>query len=180
MISGVVNERLEAVVSLELRGPKGDVRMFDAIVDTGYDGYLTVAPRTVAELGLPLASTGRARLADGSVIGFGIHHGTVIWDGQALLIELDEARHLTSRRYGDAGWARSPPRSRRWWPRHHRTTGLSSTFGLWPIGPRSRPPRCRRPTSARSTLPWVRCLPSRDHIAGRVGFGWRSAISCRH
>ncbi len=91
MISGVVNERLEAVVSLELRGPKGDVRMFDAIVDTGYDGYLTVAPRTVAELGLPLASTGRARLADGSVIGFGIHHGTVIWDGQALLIELDEA-----------------------------------------------------------------------------------------
>ena len=53
MISGVVNEQLEAVVSLQLRGPNGDVRMVDAIVDTGYDGYLTVAPRTVAEMGLP-------------------------------------------------------------------------------------------------------------------------------
>ena len=91
MISGVVNERLEAVVSLELRGPNGDVRVVDAIVDTGYDGYLTVAPRTVVELGLPLASTGRARLADGSVIGFGIHRGTVNWDGLELLVELDEA-----------------------------------------------------------------------------------------
>ena len=91
MISGVVNERLEAVVSLQLRGPNGDVRMVDAIVDTGYDGYLTVAPRMVTELGLPLASTGRARLADGSVISFRIHNGTVTGDGQALLLELDEA-----------------------------------------------------------------------------------------
>ena len=91
MISGVINERLEAVVSLELRGPNGDARVVNAIVDTGYDGYLTVAPRTVAELGLPFVSTGRARLADGSVIGFGIHHGTVNWDGLELLVELDEA-----------------------------------------------------------------------------------------
>ena len=91
MISGVVNEQLEAVVSLQLRGPNGDVRMVDAIVDTGYDGYLTVAPRMVTELGLPLASTGRARLADGSVISLGIHNGTITGDGQALLLELDEA-----------------------------------------------------------------------------------------
>ena len=91
MISGVVNEQLEAVVSLQLRGPNGDVRMVDAIVDTGYDGYLTVAPRMVTELGLPLASTRRARLADGSVISLGIHNGTITGDGQALLLELDEA-----------------------------------------------------------------------------------------
>ena len=91
MISGIVNEWLEAAVSLELRGSNGEARVIRAIVDTGYNRYLTVPRRLIADLELPFIATGHARLADGSVIEHGIHSGTVIWDGQALPIELDEA-----------------------------------------------------------------------------------------
>ena len=34
MITGVVNEQLEAVVSLEIRGPQGDSRVINAVVNT--------------------------------------------------------------------------------------------------------------------------------------------------
>ena len=91
MISGVVNEWLEAVVSLDLRGPNGETRVVEAIVDTGYNRYLTVPRRLVVELGLLFVATARAQLADGSVIEHRIHSGTVIWDGQVLSLELDEA-----------------------------------------------------------------------------------------
>ena len=91
MISGVVNEWLEAVVSLALHGPNGDLQTIDAIVDTGYSRSLTVTPQLVADLALPFVTTGRAHLADGSVISFGIHNGTITGDEQALHLELDEA-----------------------------------------------------------------------------------------
>ena len=41
MIEGVVNAALEAVVTLPLRGPDGQVREVEAVIDTGYGGYLT-------------------------------------------------------------------------------------------------------------------------------------------
>ncbi|MDE2893671.1 MAG: clan AA aspartic protease [Chloroflexota bacterium] len=91
MITGVVNEQLEAVVSLEIRGPQGDARVINAVVDTGYNGYLSVPPRLVAELGLPYSTTNDATLADGRVVQFRIYYATVVWDGQALSLEVDEA-----------------------------------------------------------------------------------------
>ena len=65
MIEGVVNAAYEAVVTLPLRGPAGQGKEIDAVIDTGYDGYLTVTPALVAELGLPFQSRGRAILANG-------------------------------------------------------------------------------------------------------------------
>ena len=91
MISGVVNEWLEAVVSLQLHGPNGVSQTIDTIVDTGYSRNLTVSPQLVADLALPFVTTARAQLADGSVIVHSVYSATVIWDGQALLLELDEA-----------------------------------------------------------------------------------------
>ena len=52
------NERLrecnhEAVVSLVLRGPEGQTREVNAVIDTGYSGFLTLPAALVADLGLP-------------------------------------------------------------------------------------------------------------------------------
>lgn len=91
MISGVVNDSMEALVSLEILGPNGDERVIHAVVDTGYSGYLTLSRQIIAALGLPFVTTGVAQLADGSTVRFAIYNGTVIWDGRALLVELDEA-----------------------------------------------------------------------------------------
>ena len=66
MIEGVVNAAYEAVISLSLRGPSGQTREIDAVIDTGFNGFLTLPPALVAELGLPFLSHGGATLADGS------------------------------------------------------------------------------------------------------------------
>ena len=91
MIEGVVNAAYEAVIRLSLRGPLGQVREIDAVIDTGFNGFLTLPPALVAELGLPLLSHGRAALADGSTIAFDVWEVTALWDGMALSVEADEA-----------------------------------------------------------------------------------------
>ena len=42
MIEGVVNAAHEAVVALHLQGPEGRTGDIEAVVDTGYSGFLTL------------------------------------------------------------------------------------------------------------------------------------------
>ena len=87
MIEGVVYANYEPVVTLTLRGPSGRTRDIDAVVDTGFNGFLTLPATLVVELGLPYAGTGRATLADGSEISYDVYGVTVLWDGQPRYIE---------------------------------------------------------------------------------------------
>ena len=64
MIEGVVNAALEAVVPLRVQGPAGRTREVQAVVDTGYSGFLTLPAGLVIELGLPFAYMGQALLAN--------------------------------------------------------------------------------------------------------------------
>ena len=80
MIEGVVNAAYEAIVSLPLTGPEGQSRRIDAVVDTGYNGFLTLPSSIVAELGLPYRGHSEAILADGSVVEFDVYGVTVSWD----------------------------------------------------------------------------------------------------
>ena len=89
MIEGVVNATYEAVVSLSLRGAEDRTRDIEAVVDTGYSGFLTVPPALVAELGLPFAYVGRAFLANDEEVEFDVYHVTVLWDGHLREIRAD-------------------------------------------------------------------------------------------
>lgn len=89
MIEGVVNAAYEAVVTLPLRGPSRQPREIEAVIDTGYNGFLTLPPQLVAELGLPLLTQGRATLANGVAEIFNVYDVTVIWDGMPRDIEAD-------------------------------------------------------------------------------------------
>ncbi len=80
MIQGVVNSAYEAVVPLTLQGPEGQTREIEAVIDTGYNGFLTLPPALVAELGLAYRDRGRAILADGSESLFDTYDVTVLWD----------------------------------------------------------------------------------------------------
>ena len=91
MIEGAVNAAYEAVVTLAMRGPAGQTREIEAVVDTGFNGFLTLPPVLVTELGLPFTSIGRATLADGSEATFDVYSVTVLWDGQPRYIEADAA-----------------------------------------------------------------------------------------
>ena len=89
MIEGAVNAAREAVVTLPLRGPAGQTRETAAVIDTGYDGFLTLPPSLVEELGLPFRFRGRAILANGSQETFDVYGVTVIWNGQRRHVEAD-------------------------------------------------------------------------------------------
>ena len=89
MIQGAVNAFREAVVALHLQGPEGRTRDIEAVVDTGYSGFLTLPASLVAELALPFAYLGQALLANDDEVTFDVHDVTVIWDNQQRHIKAD-------------------------------------------------------------------------------------------
>ena len=91
MIEGSVNANYEAVITLFLRGPAGQMREIEAVIDTGYNGYLTLPPLLIAELELPFQSEGQATLANGSVEFFDVYGVTALWDGRQRFVDAVEA-----------------------------------------------------------------------------------------
>ena len=91
MIEGTVNHAREAIVSLPVSGPAGRIEEIEAVIDTGYNGYITVPPALVSELRLPFVTSGRATLANGSEDVFDIHDATVLWGGAPLSVLADAA-----------------------------------------------------------------------------------------
>ena len=89
MIEGVVNDALEAVVTLSLQGPAGHAQDIEAVLDTGYSGFLTLPNTVVTALGLPFAYIGRALLANDAEVTFDVHDVTVLWDGRPRQIKAD-------------------------------------------------------------------------------------------
>ena len=70
-------------------GPAGQTREVEAVIDTGYNGTLTLPPALVAELALPLVGPSQATLANGVVETFNVHDVAVLWDGMRRDIEAD-------------------------------------------------------------------------------------------
>ena len=91
MIGGIVTADHEAIIRLAVRGPTGLEQEIEAVVDTGFDGWLSLPPTLIAQLELQWGRRGRAQLADGSECVFDIYEGTVVWDGGMRRIAVDEA-----------------------------------------------------------------------------------------
>jgi len=89
MILGSVNAEFEAIIRLRVQGPAGHEQEIEAIIDTGFNGFLTLPPALVPELGLTRLSRGRALLANGREELFDIYGVNVSWDGQQQHIEVD-------------------------------------------------------------------------------------------
>ena len=91
MINGRVNAHREALVPLSLRGSQGEEHAVEAVIDTGYNGFLTLPPDLIGLLGLPFLRSSRAILGDGSTVEFDIHEATVVWNGRLQRIPVDAA-----------------------------------------------------------------------------------------
>jgi clan AA aspartic protease len=89
MITGVVNAYREAIIRLPIRGSTGQEQEIEAVVDTGFDGWLTLPTSMIAALGLAWRGRGRAILADGSESLFDTYEVEVIWDSQPRQIPVD-------------------------------------------------------------------------------------------
>ncbi|MEH2178633.1 clan AA aspartic protease [Nostoc sp.] len=91
MIIGRVNGHYEPIIRVDIHDSNGRVYERDAVIDTGFDGWLSLPPDIITVLGLNWKRRGRALLADGSESIFDIYEATVLWDGQLLTIPIDEA-----------------------------------------------------------------------------------------
>lgn len=89
MIRGSVNEYGEAAIGLIVRGPSGREVQIEALIDTGFNGFLTLPPHLVTSLDLVRLSRGRALLANGQETIFEIYSSTVLWEGGPREVETD-------------------------------------------------------------------------------------------
>jgi clan AA aspartic protease len=91
MIQGKVNAELEPVVRLTIRGANGKIKKVMAVVDTGFNGSLTLPPAVIRKLDLKWRMDGSAELANGNIERFDIHAGAVIWNGRIRKIFVEAA-----------------------------------------------------------------------------------------
>ena len=91
MIYGVVNLRHEATLSLVVGNSSGQRQVIDTVIDTGFNGFLSLPSETIVRLGLPWTISNTATLADGREALFDFYTGTVIWDGQYRTIDIAES-----------------------------------------------------------------------------------------
>ncbi len=86
-----MNAHYEAVVRLSLQNSSGQTRDVDTVVDTGFNGFLTLPPTLIAELGLTRLGQKNLVLANGRRDVFDTYGVTVFWEGQSKFIDADEA-----------------------------------------------------------------------------------------
>jgi clan AA aspartic protease len=91
MIYGVVNLRREATIPLVIGNSSGQREAIDTVIDTGFDGFLSLPSEIIMRLGLPWTISNPATLGDGSEVLFDFYTGTVIWDGQYRKIDIAES-----------------------------------------------------------------------------------------
>ena len=82
MITGLVTSNREAVIHIVVRGSRSQGSQVEAVIDTGFNGFLTLPSLLITDLELPFAGAIRATLGDGSETHFDVFEATVLWDNQ--------------------------------------------------------------------------------------------------
>ena len=91
MITGTITPQREATFRLTVLAADRGERQVDVILDTGFNGYLTLPSQIVRGLRLPIAGNRRVTLGDGSVVALDMFLGTVLWHGQEREILIRQA-----------------------------------------------------------------------------------------
>ena len=82
MISGKVTSHREAVIELEIFGAERSKEKVEAVIDTGFNGYLTLPGHLISRLRLQMAGNRRATLGDGKAVVLDAYFAEVSWQGQ--------------------------------------------------------------------------------------------------
>ena len=90
MMQGYVNKNCEATILVVVRN-NTKLKSINAVIDTGFTGFLSLPNDIITELGLPWSYRDRGTLGDGSEVLFDIYDAVAIWDGKAKEIEVNSA-----------------------------------------------------------------------------------------
>ncbi len=80
MILGKVSENREAVIELEVLGLNRWMKI-EVVIDTGFDGYLTLPSNLINRLNLRQAGHRQVILGDGNMVVFKLYRAKVLLHG---------------------------------------------------------------------------------------------------
>lgn len=90
MMQGVVNQSCEAILPVVVKN-NATTQLVDAVIDTGFSGFLTLPSNIIDALDLTWKGRDVATLGDGTSCIFDVYIATVIWDGQYRKIDINES-----------------------------------------------------------------------------------------
>lgn len=91
MMHGIVSPSCEATLSLVVSNSNRQTQLIEAVIDTGYTGFLSLPREIIVALNLTWTGIERGTLGDGSEATFAVYAGTIIWNGQYRNIPINEA-----------------------------------------------------------------------------------------
>ena len=92
MILGRVTEHRDATIPLEVPGSNRQWQRTEAVIDTGFTGFLTLPSALIHTLRLPFVGNRRATLGDGSVAVLDMYLAMVLWherEREVLVLQAD-------------------------------------------------------------------------------------------
>ena len=92
MMNGRVNWQLEAVVQVGVQDTAGNLRYFECVLDTGYNGDIALPSAVIRRLGLEQVGSRDSVLANSDIVPFSIYRGLALWHGQLTGVEVMETR----------------------------------------------------------------------------------------
>ena len=90
MMQRYVNKNYEDTILVVIRN-NAKLKSINAVIDTGFTGFLSLPNDIITELGLPWSYRDRGTLGDGSEVLFDIYDAVAIWDGKTKEIEVNSA-----------------------------------------------------------------------------------------
>ena len=81
MIVGKITNNQEAIIELEVVGLNRRERV-EVVIDTGFDGYLTLPSDLINRIGRRRAGRRHAILGDGNIVVLELYRVKVLWHGE--------------------------------------------------------------------------------------------------
>ena len=91
MIGGHVNSHRELVVPVRLLDANEHVHRLEAVVDTGFEGHLSLSPEQISAMELRFSQRIDMVVATGRTFEVNSYFGIVIWRGERRPIRILEA-----------------------------------------------------------------------------------------
>ncbi|MDJ1174392.1 hypothetical protein [Roseofilum capinflatum] len=89
MMQGIVNHNCEAILRLVVGNVGSQRQVIDAVIDTGFTGFLTLPVSVLTDLQLRAYRREEGTLGDGSSCVFDVYRGSVNWDGEIRQIDIN-------------------------------------------------------------------------------------------
>jgi clan AA aspartic protease len=90
-MQGIVDQNCEAIIRLLVGNADSQRQTIDAVIDTGFTGFLTLPFSVLTDLNLRAYRREEGILGDGSTCIFDVYRGFILWDGELRRIDINES-----------------------------------------------------------------------------------------